>query len=102
MMRRPTSARHGLLALVAERTAHVPYFTVFASTSDEAHRYGLSGDTIQRVINAAVAAGLLSVHKGMFYLLTEEGRAILDRYPFAMHCAIGRPCQLCIRLTGDL
>lgn len=96
-MRRPTPARHGLLALVAERTTQVPYFTVFATTTNDGHRYGLSGDTIQRVIDAALAAGLLSSHKDGFYALTEDGRAVLERYPFRMICDIGAPCQQCIR-----
>ena len=99
MNRRPSPARHGLLALVADRTAAVPYFTVFATTHGEGHRYGLSGDTIQRVIDAALAAGLLTVHKSMFYSLSQDGRAILERYPFTTLCDFGRPCRMCIR-TG--
>ena len=97
-MRRPSPARHGLLALVAERTADVPYFTVFATTHAEGHRYGLSGDTIQRVIDAALTAGLLTSHKSMFYSLTQDGHKVLERYPFTTLCDIGRPCRMCIRL----
>jgi hypothetical protein len=41
--------------------------------------YYLSDDDIN-VINAAVRAGLLRVHKEHFYFLTDEGRAMLEKY----------------------
>ncbi len=97
-MKRPSPARHGLLALVCDTIDEgVPYFCLFAVSTTTAHQYGLWSETVRTVLSAAERADLVSQPKQGFYLPTADARAILTRYPFVPGCQPGKPCQQCIR-----
>ncbi len=95
-MRRPSPLRHGLLALIADQTQDGGYFCPTVYSNSSLHPYGLTvWDGL--TVTMTERAGLISQHKHSFYRLTDAGEAVLEKYPFALVCEVGKPCAQCVR-----